>query len=96
MDQTSSQFADKNLVCEDCGKTFVFTAGEQEFYQKKGFESPRRCPECRASRKSERMANRKMTKVTCAKCGKEDEVPFVPRKDTPVLCKECFAASKQG
>ena len=25
-------YEDKELVCKDCGKTFVFTAGEQEFY----------------------------------------------------------------
>ena len=23
---------DKNLTCRDCGKTFVFTAGEQAFF----------------------------------------------------------------
>mgnify|MGYP000833421969 CR=1 FL=1 len=25
-------FEDKTLVCKDCGKEFVWTAGEQEFY----------------------------------------------------------------
>ncbi|WP_293983095.1 zinc-ribbon domain containing protein, partial [uncultured Clostridium sp.] len=23
---------DKTIVCKDCGKEFVFTVGEQEFY----------------------------------------------------------------
>ncbi|HTD47537.1 MAG TPA: zinc-ribbon domain-containing protein, partial [bacterium] len=37
-------FVDKTLHCLDCGKEFVFTAGEQEFYQKKGFTNePLRC-----------------------------------------------------
>ena len=25
-------YEDKTLVCKECGKEFVFTAGEQEFY----------------------------------------------------------------
>ena len=25
-------YEDKTLVCKDCGKEFVWTAGEQEFY----------------------------------------------------------------
>ena len=46
---------DKTLVCKDCGKEFVFTVGEQEFYKEKGFESdPIRCPECRRARKQHR------------------------------------------
>jgi DNA-directed RNA polymerase subunit RPC12/RpoP len=45
--------ADKTIVCKDCGKEFVFTEGEQEFYKEKGFENePQRCPECRKARKN--------------------------------------------
>jgi len=94
--QTSS-FSDQTLVCKDCGKQFVWTAGEQEFYKQKGFENPPfRCSECREKRKMERMNNRQMTKIICSKCGKEDEVPFVPRKGTGVLCRNCFAAERQN
>ena len=32
-------YEDKELVCKDCGKTFVFSAGEQEFYAEKGFQN---------------------------------------------------------
>lgn len=48
-------FADKTLTCRDCGTAFTFTAGEQEFYDQKGFTNePTRCPSCRQSRKQER------------------------------------------
>ena len=48
-------FQDKELVCKDCGATFVFTAGEQEFYAEKGFQNePVRCRDCRNQRKSQR------------------------------------------
>ena len=46
---------DRTLVCKDCGKEFVFTVGEQEFYKEKGFENePVRCPDCRRARKQQR------------------------------------------
>lgn len=32
-------YEDKTLICKECGKEFVFTAGEQEFYASKGFEN---------------------------------------------------------
>ena len=48
-------YADKAIGCADCGEQFTFTAGEQEFYAQKGFtEPPKRCPACRAARKSQR------------------------------------------
>ena len=44
--------ADKTLVCKDCGAEFVFTEGEQAFYQEKGFTNePSRCPACRKANK---------------------------------------------
>lgn len=47
--------ADKTLTCRDCGKEFVFTEGEQNFYKEKGFENePTRCPECRKAKKQAR------------------------------------------
>lgn len=33
---------------------------------------------------------REMHKATCAKCKKPCEVPFKPREDRPVFCKECY------
>ena len=46
--------ADIKLVCKDCGKDFLFTDGEQEFYKQKGFENqPTRCLECRKAKKAQ-------------------------------------------
>ena len=46
---------DKTIVCKDCGKEFIFSVGEQEFYKEKGFENePVRCPDCRRARKQQR------------------------------------------
>jgi len=91
-EEAQASEGDKTLPCEECGKDFTFTAGEQEFYEEKGFTPPKRCPDCRAAKKA---AGRQFTKVTCAGCGKETEVPFVPSGDRPVYCRECFEAQKQ-
>jgi CxxC-x17-CxxC domain-containing protein len=46
-------FVDKTITCRDCGREFVFSAGEQQFYQTRGLmNEPGRCPECRRARKS--------------------------------------------
>ena len=48
-------YADKDLICRDCGQAFVFTSGEQDFHASKGFQNePSRCPDCRAARKASR------------------------------------------
>ena len=44
-------YKDMPLNCQSCGQSFIFTAGEQEFYADKGFlHEPTRCPRCRAER----------------------------------------------
>jgi CxxC-x17-CxxC domain-containing protein len=35
-------------------------------------------------------APREMHQTTCSQCGKAAEVPFVPRGDKPVYCRDCF------
>ncbi|WP_196593782.1 zinc-ribbon domain containing protein [Pectinatus sottacetonis] len=88
-------YQDKTLICKECGKEFVFTAGEQAFYAEKGFENePGRCHECRGVKKRSRGAqtDRKMYDVICAKCGKKTQVPFEPKLNRPIYCRDCFNA----
>jgi len=45
-------YADKVLTCRDCGQSFVFTVGEQEFFASRGFTNdPSRCRDCRTARR---------------------------------------------
>jgi CxxC-x17-CxxC domain-containing protein len=37
-----------------------------------------------------------MTKVICANCGNETQVPFVPRGLRPVYCSDCFNQMNTG
>ena len=42
---------DKEIKCKDCGKTFIFTSGAQEFYKSKNFAFPQRCRQCAKKRR---------------------------------------------
>ena len=49
---------DITIKCRDCGKDFVFTVREQEFYKEKGFDNaPVRCADCRRARKAQNGGN---------------------------------------
>ena len=95
-------FQEKSLQCADCGKTFPFTVEEQEFFASKGYTNePKRCPDCRQTRRAERYGNsgsghgpRQMFPAVCAQCGQETQVPFQPRGDKPVYCRDCFVKSR--
>ncbi len=83
-------FKDITLRCSDCGREFIFTAGEQMFYADKGLlNEPRRCPDCRNRRRQEREQGVEYP-IICASCGKETTVSFVPSEDRPVYCEECY------
>tara|TARA_B100000959_G_C14954469_1_gene613107 strand:- start:1464 stop:1739 length:276 start_codon:yes stop_codon:yes gene_type:complete len=85
---------DKNLTCEECSQDFVFSGDEQDFYASRGFQEPKRCKTCRDRRKeqfgSRGFGQRQMHPATCAECGIETTVPFKPREDRPVYCRDCY------
>ena len=93
-------YEDKTLTCCDCGNQFIFSASEQEFYAEKGFQNePRRCKACRDARKAQNGNGgtpRPMFTVICDGCGCETQVPFQPRGDRPVYCRDCFEAQRQN
>ena len=94
-------YEDKTLTCRDCGAQFVFSASEQAFYAEKGFQNePSRCPACRAARRASNgtaaRPARQMYDVVCDNCGKPTQVPFQPRGDKPVYCRNCYQKNKEN
>ncbi|RJP74112.1 MAG: hypothetical protein C4524_13510 [Candidatus Zixiibacteriota bacterium] len=99
---------DITIQCATCGRDFLFTAKEQEFFSGKGFKEPRHCRECRQQRKTDReqaiaqatgqplQPGREMFQVICANCHRPTMVPFKPITGKPVLCKDCFIAQRYG
>lgn len=91
-----TEFVDRQLVCRECGKSFLFSAGEQQFFHAKRLQNdPGRCLDCRAAYKARTMQvtdrpTREMHAAVCASCEGQAMIPFVPRNDRPVYCSSCF------
>lgn len=93
----TEEFVDETLVCKECGKEFVFTAGEQRFFKEKGFmNKPKSCKACRDAKKNAGRAPREYYTAVCANCGGEAKVIFQPTGDRPVYCSACFEAMKNA
>jgi CxxC-x17-CxxC domain-containing protein len=45
---------ERQIQCQSCGNEFAFSVEEQEFYQTKGFQDPRKCKPCRDAAKQRR------------------------------------------
>jgi uncharacterized membrane protein YsdA (DUF1294 family) len=43
--------SDQRIECVDCGRVFIWTVGEQQFYRQRGLSAPKRCSECRERRR---------------------------------------------
>lgn len=98
-------FTDRELKCVDCAAVFLFTAGEQEFYKRKGYQhDPKRCKQCRSTRVGRILPQGDLrtqtpkveTAVKCDLCGVETTVPFKPTGRRPVLCANCYMESREG
>lgn len=96
-----SEFQDTTILCIDCSREFVWTAGEQAFFRDKKLQNPpKRCKPCKHA-KNERLAaiaaaqasglkQRIEVSVKCARCGESTTVPFYPSQGRPVFCRSCF------
>lgn len=69
------KYSDMTLTCNQCGKEFIFSEDEQEFYKTKGFTQPHRCKDCRSIRRQQSSG--------CSQCGN----PLV--EGAPVICAAC-------
>lgn len=92
-------YEDRVLLCRDCREEFVFSAGEQAFFARKGLVNvPQRCPSCRAAARQARTPGgpREYHAAVCSMCGGQAVVPFNPRTDRPVYCSTCFDKVRAG
>jgi CxxC-x17-CxxC domain-containing protein len=96
-------YTDRTLTCVECNREFTFTADDQEFHAKKGYQEPKRCPDCRRARRGGGYGGggggydrgpRQTYTATCDSCGNEAQLPFEPRQDRPVYCSDCFSKVK--
>lgn len=53
MASSGSQYASETLQCCSCYQPFTFSAEQQEEHQRRGYKNkPKRCPGCRAKKRS--------------------------------------------
>jgi CxxC-x17-CxxC domain-containing protein len=90
--RTDVSYVDRPLLCRDCGSSFTFTSGEQNFYASRGLQNaPTRCPACRASRRSSESPLGE---------GYVHYGPFAsfggrsPRQMHPAICSQCGQATE--
>jgi uncharacterized membrane protein YsdA (DUF1294 family) len=43
----------EQITCVECGRTFVWSYGEQRFYKERGLSPPKRCRDCREQHRQE-------------------------------------------
>jgi CxxC-x17-CxxC domain-containing protein len=83
-------FQDKTLTCSDCNKSFTFSVEEQEQFQSRGYTNePKRCPECRQARKTERFGNGNGGNSY----GNSSYGSASPRQMFPAVCSDCGKAT---
>lgn len=80
-DTKASRLPVRVLVCQDCGRDFIFTMqAQQDFAQQGRNAEPQRCRDCALP----------SYEANCTSCGGHAEVPFEPTPGKPVLCRACF------
>ncbi|WP_428325797.1 CxxC-x17-CxxC domain-containing protein [Nitrosopumilus sp.] len=83
----------KPVYCSDCFRNNKPQDSGDRYSRDR--REPRR-DDRRESRRDDRYSRdrRESATVTCADCGDECEVPFVPKTDRPVYCSDCFRKNK--
>ena len=82
-------FEDKTLTCSDCNKTFTFSAEEQQQFQSRGYTNePKRCPECRQTRKAERFSSGGGNSYGNSGY-RSSGYSSAPRQMFPAVCSDC-------
>ena len=47
---------DQELTCADCGRSFTWSAAEQDYFQQQGYDPPKRCKLCQQAKQARRAA----------------------------------------
>lgn len=87
--------ADIILTCLGCRTNFIWSEGEQQYFEDRGLKEPKHCKPCRYKR---RVAQGNPTPpsypIICHDCGVETTVNFEPLEGRPVYCRKCYHQRK--
>ena len=87
--------SNKPVYCDDCFRESRREDLGDDRYSRNDRRESRR-DDRRESRRDDRFSRKRKESafVTCADCGDECEIPFVPKTDRPVYCSDCFKQNK--
>ena len=96
---------DRPVYCSDCFKqnkpqdsrddrSSRYSRDDRSSRYSRDDRSSRYSRDDRSSRYSRDDRKRESATVTCADCGTECEIPFIPKTDRPVYCSDCFKQNK--
>lgn len=72
------KFVDKTIQCAYCPNVFVWSAGEQGYFNKHGLtHEPRRCPDCRKKKQADPNFAQRKTEYVKKKESTESETPKI-------------------
>lgn len=99
-----NRLKDKSLICQDCGREFVFPVKEQKFYGQKGWKDPIRCKVCRREKKILELALKEDVPINdqvkflevCDRCGRKFYSKFKRKKGKPFYCDDCYTEIMQN
>jgi len=85
-------FTNEPTRCPSCRQQRKAGGGRSGGYSSRDYDDR----DSYGSRGGSSRGEREMHSATCASCGKEALVPFVPRGDKPVYCSDCFQQQRQS
>ena len=89
METEKKEYKDRKLICKTCQKDFIWSAKEQQYYEKKGFKKqPQKCSGCRE--KANKLRNSSMFYIHCGLCDNDAAMISPPPKDRVAICQECY------
>lgn len=92
----SMNYLDKTLICKNCQAEFIWTSGEQKFFEEKGLQNiPLRCTDCRKLHKKGKKPGGRAVEVKCEICGKTGQIGFPVLPEEKIYCQECFSKAKE-
>ncbi len=85
-------FANEPTRCPSCRQQRKASSGGRSYGERNGYGRNDGYAGGRGSYGGERQ----MYTTTCAACGREAQVPFVPRGDKPAYCSDCFQDQRRS
>jgi CxxC-x17-CxxC domain-containing protein len=89
----TTTYTDRELRCRICGRTFVFSAGEQQYFGRRGFQTPTRCPECRVGT-ARRPRGGMVRRPNAAAAPRPAPSPSQPARTWATTCFRCGMATQ--